>query len=133
MTPLRGRLRPPPEPLLSCAGGDFGVALENFGYFDGLAEAPGGEGLAPADGVLVGRSAGFGGGGSAGVLLYSLAANLGGLPAIGGAEAAHASEEEAKLLKDIQSGAWVPADTMAFDKVIEPAQLRNEIIGALSL
>lgn len=60
-------------------------------------------------------------------------ANLGGLPAIGGSQAANASEEEAKHLQDIQSGAWVPADAMAFDKVIEPAQLRNEIIGALYL
>ncbi len=57
--------------------------------------------------------------------------NLGGVPAIGGAEAARASEEEAAQLREIQSGAWVPADAMAFDKVIEPAELRNEIIAAL--
>ena len=59
--------------------------------------------------------------------------SLGGVPAIGGAEAARASEAEAEQLKDIQSGAWVPADAMAFDKVIEPAELRNEIIAALHL
>ena len=57
--------------------------------------------------------------------------NLGAMPAIGGAEAARASEEEAAALQDIQSGAWIPADAMAFDKVVEPAELRNEIISAL--
>ena len=59
--------------------------------------------------------------------------NLGGIPAIGGAEAARASDEESARLRDIQSGAWVPADAMAFDKVIAPADLRNEIITALHL
>ena len=59
--------------------------------------------------------------------------NLGGIPAIGGAEAARASEEDAVKLKEIQSGAWVPADAMAFDKVIAPGELRNEIIAALHL
>lgn len=57
--------------------------------------------------------------------------SLGGVPAIGGAEAARASEEEAASLRDIQSGAWVPADAMAFDRVVSPADLRNEIIRAL--
>ena len=59
--------------------------------------------------------------------------SLGGIPAIGGAEAARASEEDAARLQDIQSGAWVPADAMAFDKVIAPGELRNEIIAALHL
>ena len=59
------------------------------------------------------------------------AVNLGGVPAIGGAEAAKASEEEAGRLREIQSGAWVAADAMAFDRVISPAALRNEIIAAL--
>jgi acetyl-CoA carboxylase carboxyltransferase component len=59
--------------------------------------------------------------------------NLGGIPAIGGAEAARASEEEAAQLRDVQSGAWVPADAMAFDKVIAPDELRNELIAALYL
>jgi acetyl-CoA carboxylase carboxyltransferase component len=59
-------------------------------------------------------------------------ANLGGMPAIGGAEAARASEQEAAHLRDIQSGPWVPADAMAFDKVVEPGTLRNEIIAALT-
>jgi len=57
--------------------------------------------------------------------------NLGAVPAIGGAEAAKASAEESAHIEDIQSGAWVPADAMAFDKVISPTALRNEIITAL--
>jgi acetyl-CoA carboxylase carboxyltransferase component len=59
--------------------------------------------------------------------------NLGGIPAIGGAEVARASDEEAARLKENQSGAWVPADAMAFDKVIAPADLRDEVIAALHL
>jgi acetyl-CoA carboxylase carboxyltransferase component len=59
--------------------------------------------------------------------------NLGGVPAIGGSEAARASREETAQLQAIQSGAWVPADSMAFDKVIAPETLRNEIIAALNL
>ena len=58
--------------------------------------------------------------------------SLGGVPAIGGAEAARASEEQAGQMRDIQSGAWVPADAMAFDKVIDPENLRNEIIAVLN-
>ena len=56
---------------------------------------------------------------------------LGGVPAIGGAEAARASEAEAAQMQDVQSGAWVPADAMAFDKVVDPRELRNEIIAVL--
>lgn len=59
--------------------------------------------------------------------------NLGGVPAIGGAQAARASAEEAQHIAQVQSGAWVPADAMAFDKVIDPRDLRNEIIAALHL
>jgi len=59
--------------------------------------------------------------------------SLGGIPAIGGATAANASDEEAAGMQSIQSGAWVPADAMAFDKVIEPGELRNEIITALQI
>lgn len=57
--------------------------------------------------------------------------SLGGVPAIGGAEAARASAEEAAKLHEIQSGAWVPADAMAFDKVVSPVALRREIIDVL--
>jgi acetyl-CoA carboxylase carboxyltransferase component len=57
--------------------------------------------------------------------------SLGGVPAIGGAEAAQANETEAAHMQDVQSGAWVPADAMAFDKVVDPRELRKEIIAAL--
>ena len=33
---------------------------------------------------------------------------LGGVPAIGGAEAARASEEDAATMRELQSGAWSP-------------------------
>jgi acetyl-CoA carboxylase carboxyltransferase component len=56
---------------------------------------------------------------------------LGGVPAIGGAEAARAGEDEAAAMRDLQSGAWIPADAMAFDKVVSPVQLRDEVIAAL--
>ena len=59
------------------------------------------------------------------------AVNLGAVPAIGGAEAAKASEHEAAQLEQAQSGAWVPADAMAFDMVIDPRELRNEVIKVL--
>lgn len=57
--------------------------------------------------------------------------SLGGVPAIGGAEAAKANSEESAQLQALQSGAWAPADAMAFDKVIDPGELRNEIIRVL--
>ncbi len=57
--------------------------------------------------------------------------SLGGVPAIGGDQAARASAEEARQMREVQSSAWVPADAMAFDKVIHPAELRNEIIDVL--
>ena len=57
--------------------------------------------------------------------------SLGGVPAIGGAEAARASAAEAEQMQEVQSGAWVPADAMAFDKVVAPQQLRNEMIEVL--
>ena len=57
---------------------------------------------------------------------------LGGVPAIGGAEAAKASAEEAAHMGEVQSGAWVPADAMAFDKIVDPAQLRRELVEVLS-
>jgi acetyl-CoA carboxylase carboxyltransferase component len=60
-------------------------------------------------------------------------ANLGGIPALSGAQAAHADAETATRLKEIQSGAWVPADAMAFDKVIPPSELRDELINVLHL
>ncbi|TDG13877.1 carboxyl transferase [Seongchinamella unica] len=57
--------------------------------------------------------------------------SLGGVPAIGGAEAAGASSDEQARMLALESGAWVPADAMAFDKVVDPRQLRAEIIDVL--
>lgn len=57
--------------------------------------------------------------------------SLGGVPAIGGDVAAKASESEAARMQEVQSEAWVPADSMAFDKVVSPSDLRNEIIDVL--
>ncbi|GAB3270325.1 acyl-CoA carboxylase subunit beta [Parahaliea aestuarii] len=59
--------------------------------------------------------------------------SLGGVPAIGGAAASGADAGEAEQMAALQAGAWVPADAMAFDKVIDPRQLRNEIIAALAI
>ena len=56
---------------------------------------------------------------------------LGGVPAIGGAQAANANEQETAKLQELQSGAWTAADAMAFDRVVAPQDLRNEIILAL--
>jgi len=58
--------------------------------------------------------------------------SLGGVPAAGGADAAHSDEQAAVELQALQSGAWVPADNMAFDKVIDPRDLRNEIMDVLT-
>lgn len=57
--------------------------------------------------------------------------SLGGMPAISGSSAAGASKQTTAQIEEVQSGAWVPADAMAFDKVIAPQFLRNEIIDAL--
>ena len=57
--------------------------------------------------------------------------SLGGMPAIGGDVAAKTSAEESAKMQEVQSGAWVPADSMAFDKIVNPVDLRNEIIDVL--
>ena len=58
-------------------------------------------------------------------------AECGATLAIVGRDQAKADAEEATRLQALQSGAWIPADAMAFDRVIAPADLRNEIIDAL--
>lgn len=57
--------------------------------------------------------------------------SLGGVPALGGAAASGANDTQAVQMEALQAGAWIPADAMAFDRVIDPRQLRNEIIAAL--
>ncbi len=58
--------------------------------------------------------------------------SLGGVPAIGGAEAAGVSKPQKAAMAALESGAWVPADAMAFDKVIDPRDLRAEIADVLA-
>lgn len=58
--------------------------------------------------------------------------SLGGVPALGGAAASGADSDEAIAMQARQSGAWLAADAMAVDRVVEPAELRNEVIAALS-
>jgi acetyl-CoA carboxylase carboxyltransferase component len=57
--------------------------------------------------------------------------SLGGVPALGAAAATGASAVDAAALLERQTGAWAGADTMAFDRVIDPRQLRAELIQAL--
>jgi acetyl-CoA carboxylase carboxyltransferase component len=57
--------------------------------------------------------------------------SLGGLPAPGGADAAKASEAERERMGELQSGAWAAADNLGYDRVIDPRDLRNELIQAL--
>jgi acetyl-CoA carboxylase carboxyltransferase component len=57
--------------------------------------------------------------------------SLGGLPALGGAAAVKASEADRDRMSDRQSGAWSAADNMGYDRVIDPRDLRNEVIRAL--
>ena len=59
--------------------------------------------------------------------------SLGGLPALGGAAAAKASIEEGERMGERQSGAWAAADNLGYDRVIDPRELRNELIQALRL
>jgi len=59
--------------------------------------------------------------------------SLGGLPALGGAAASKASEEESERMGELQSAAWAAADNLGYDRVIDPRELRNELIQALRI
>jgi acetyl-CoA carboxylase carboxyltransferase component len=59
--------------------------------------------------------------------------SLGGLPALGGAAASKASEGESERMGELQSGAWAAADNLGYDRVIDPRELRNELIQALRI
>jgi acetyl-CoA carboxylase carboxyltransferase component len=59
--------------------------------------------------------------------------SLGGLPALGGAAAAKSSEEDTQRMGKLQSGAWAAADNLGYDRVIDPRELRNELIQALRI
>ena len=58
--------------------------------------------------------------------------SLGGVPAFGGARAAGSSPDEASALAQSQDGAWAPADNGSYDRVIDPRDLRTELIRALA-
>ena len=58
--------------------------------------------------------------------------SLGGVPALGAAMAMGADDDEAQRMQSGQTGAWVPADAMAFDRVIDPRDLPGEIAAAMN-
>jgi methylmalonyl-CoA decarboxylase subunit alpha len=59
--------------------------------------------------------------------------SLGGLPAPGGAAAVKASDAERERMGALQTGAWQAADNLGYDRVIDPRDLRNELIQALRI
>ncbi len=59
--------------------------------------------------------------------------SLGGVPAFGGARAAGSSAEEENRMAGLQEAAWTPADNGSYDRVIDPRELRNELLRALRL
>lgn len=61
-------------------------------------------------------------------------ARLGAMPAVGGGQAAGLEGEAQSLLEHAElGGAYSSADTMGYDEVIEPAELRNALLDALRL
>lgn len=60
--------------------------------------------------------------------------SLGGLPAGSGSKAAKLDDERAaQLAAAVASGAWTTGDTMAFDEIIDPRELRNVFLRGLAL
>ncbi len=57
--------------------------------------------------------------------------SLGGMPGLGGAAATRASREDRERMSDRQTGAWTAADNLGYDRVIDPRELRNELLQAL--
>jgi len=61
-------------------------------------------------------------------------ASLAAMPAEGGGSASHADSETKEALRAAEfGGAWETADTMAFDEVIDPRELRNTLLAALEM
>ncbi|MFO8011517.1 MAG: carboxyl transferase domain-containing protein [Dehalococcoidia bacterium] len=61
-------------------------------------------------------------------------ATLGAMPAQGGGSAAHADSDTQLALDAAElGGAWAAADTMNYDEVIDPRDLRNVLLSALRL
>ncbi len=60
--------------------------------------------------------------------------SLGGIPALGGSKATNADEDLAEQLAAAESsGAWSTGDTMTYDEIIDPRELRNALIRGLEL
>lgn len=60
--------------------------------------------------------------------------SLGGIPAISGSQAARLTGDSKKLLVDAEEqGAWIAGDTMAYDEIVDPRELRNYLIRGLQL
>ncbi len=57
--------------------------------------------------------------------------SLGGVPALGGAMASHAGDADREAMAAAQGSAFRPADNGSYDRVIDPRELRNELISAL--
>ena len=61
-------------------------------------------------------------------------ARLGAMPATGGGAAAGVDEDAQRVLDHAElGGAYSSADTMSYDEVIEPGELRNALLAALRL
>jgi acetyl-CoA carboxylase carboxyltransferase component len=61
-------------------------------------------------------------------------ASLAAMPAEGGGNASGADSETKTALKAAEfGGAWETVDTMAFDEIIDPRELRNTLLAALEL
>lgn len=60
--------------------------------------------------------------------------SLGGIPATGGGNAAKVDEDtQAQLTAAETSGAWSAGDTMAYDEIVDPRDLRNRLMSCLEL
>ena len=61
-------------------------------------------------------------------------ARLGAMPAAGGAEAANVDGDTRAVLEHAElGGAYSAADTMSYDEVVAPAELRDALLGAMRL
>jgi acetyl-CoA carboxylase carboxyltransferase component len=59
-------------------------------------------------------------------------ATVGAMPAKGGSAAAKADEDTADALAELEAGGpWRMADTLSYDDVIAPSELRNRLLDAV--
>jgi len=62
------------------------------------------------------------------------AASMGAMPAGGSGTAAHVDSETQAALNAVEiGGPWDPADTMNYDEIIDPRELRNYLLDAMEL